>query len=316
MVSGQETLSVVIPTWRGREHLAALLPSLTLQSRPAQEILVIDGSSQDGSRELCESFGVRFIALERNAGFAHAVNRGLALAKGEFVAVLNNDIRLHADWFSHMLAAQAPFACGKVLQWDRPTHLDATWDLVSQSGVPLRCGHGKPDGQFWNRPRQIDLAPWTAVLLRRDYFNAVGRLDESLESYLEDVDYGLRGAALGFRGAYVPRALAWHRGSSTLGEWHPRQVRLSSRNQARIVAKHGGDFWKAFIGQSLWGIAAARHGRGGDWLLGKWEAWRRSDTSAAKPKQSQILEHLEREIFALESATGMGRFWRYYWTLL
>lgn len=316
MVSGQETLSVVIPTWRGREHLAALLPSLALQSRQAQEILVIDGCSQDGSREVCEHFGVRFIELERNAGFAHAVNHGLALAQGQFVAVLNNDIRLDAQWLSRMVDANAPFACGKVLQWDRPTHLDATWDLVSQSGVPLRCGNGKPDGQYWNRPRQIDLAPWTAVLLRRDYFTRVGALDESFESYLEDVDYGLRGSALGFRGAYVPEAVAWHRGSSTLGEWHSRQVRLSSRNQVRIVAKHGGDAWKALLGQSLWGLAAAGHGRGGDWLLGKWEAWRGSARGATSRKQAAVLEHLEREIFALESATGMGRFWRYYWTLL
>lgn len=315
MVSDQEAISIVIPTWRGRDHLAALLPTLAGQSCQATEILVIDGASRDKSREVAESFGARFIEMEQNSGFAHAVNHGLSQARGRFVAVLNNDTRLSPLWLEKLHAANAPFACGKVLQWQRPTHIDATWDLVSQSGVPLRCGSGKQDGQFWNRPRKIQLAPWTAVMLRRDYFTAVGALDESFESYLEDVDYGLRGAELGFTGAYVPDALAWHRGSSTFGAWHPRQVRLTARNQSLLVAKHGGDPAKIFFGQLLWGLAAARHGRGGDWLQGKWEAWRQIK-SYGKAKQSLLRQHLENELFAIESRTGMDRFWRYYWTLL
>jgi GT2 family glycosyltransferase len=144
----------------------------------------------------------------------------------------------------------------------------------------------------------------------------VGSLDESFESYLEDVDYGLRGAALGFRGAYVPEAVAWHRGSSTLGAWHPRQVRLTSRNQALLAAKHGGGGAAAWIGQGIWGLAAAQHGRGFDWLQGKWEARGRLKTTANNAKQVALMDRLESEIFALESATGMGRFWRYYWALL
>lgn len=315
MVSAQEAISVVIPTWRGKDHLAALLPTLAEQSLRPKEILVIDGASGDDSRGVAESFGARFIEMEQNRGFAYAVNLGLSQAQGRFVAVLNNDTRLSPLWLEKLRDADSPFACGKVLQWQRPTHIDATWDLVSQSGVPLRCGSGKKDGQFWNRPRKIQLAPWTAVLLRRDYFTAVGSLDESFESYLEDVDYGLRGAELGFMGAYVPEAVAWHRGSSTFGAWHPRQVRLTSRNQSLLVAKHGGDGTKVFFGQLLWGLAAARNGRGADWLRGKWEAWRKTK-GYQNAKQSPLRQHLENEIFSIESRTGMDRFWRYYWTLL
>ena len=50
-------------------------------------------------------------------------------------------------------------------------------------------------------------------------------LDERFESYLEDVDFGLRCAEAGLSGLYVPDAVAYHQGSATLGRWHPETVR-------------------------------------------------------------------------------------------
>ena len=315
MVSPQETISVVIPTWRGRAHLEALLPGLAAQSLRPLEVLIVDGNSDDGTAEVAAQYGARLINLGRNFGFAVAVNRGVNEAKAQRIAVLNNDLRLAPDWLEQLAAVDAPFSVGKVLNWERPDFVDATWDLLSQSGIPMRAGHGKRDGSYWNQTREIALAPWTAILLRRDYWQATGGLDESFESYLEDIDIGMRGLKLGFRGRFIPGAVAWHRGSSTLGAWHPRQVRLSSRNQLRLLARHGcTNWWKAILGQSLWGLAAARHGCFSDWLLGKWEA-ARNFSEVVPAGNSAAIVALEAEIFAVSSATGMDRFWRLYWAL-
>ncbi len=315
MVSAQETISVVIPTWMGRAHLEALLPGLAAQSLRPLEVLIVDGNSADGTAEVAAQSGARLINLGQNFGFAVAVNRGVNEAKAHRIAVLNNDLRLAPDWLEKLAAVDAPFSVGKVLNWERPDFVDATWDLLSQSGIPMRAGHGKRDGSYWNQTREIALAPWTAILLRRDYWQATGGLDESFESYLEDIDIGMRGLKLGFRGRFEPGAVAWHRGSSTLGAWHPRQVRLSSRNQLRLLARHGcTNWWKAIVGQGLWGLAAARHGCFPDWLLGKWEAARSFD-EVVPAADSLAIAALEAEIFAVSSATGMDRFWQLYWAL-
>ena len=313
MVSTQEAIHVVIPTWRGKAHLAELLPSIAAQTlRPAQ-VLIVDGGSNDGSAALARQFGARWLDLGENLGFAAAVNRGVRETGGTSIAVLNNDLRLAPDWLERLAITQAPFAVGKILQWQRPDLIDATWDLASLSGVPLRAGHGHPDGAFWNLPRKISVAPWTAILLSRKYLNSVGGLDETFGSYLEDVDIGLRGAKAGLRGAYEPAAVAWHKGSSTLGAWHPAQVRFTSRNQLRLIAKHGGSGWKVFVGQALWGLAAARHGCARAWLEGKWEGMK--DLSRM-PAPSLELCKLEEELFAVGAATGMDRFWQLYWALV
>jgi GT2 family glycosyltransferase len=314
MVSGQEAIHVVVPSWRGRAHVELLLESLAAQSVQPASVLIVDGGSNDGTVETARNAGADVLDLNENKGFAHAVNRGIAESSAHRIAVLNNDLRLAPDWIEQISRTNAPFVAGKVLAWDTTDQIDATWDLLSQSGVPMRAGHGKTDGAFWNQPREIALAPWTAVLIRRDYWQATGGLDESFESYLEDVDIGMRGLKLGFRGRYQPSAVAWHRGSSTLGAWHPRQVRLSSRNQLRLVARHGEpDWWKILIGQSLWGFAAARHGCFKPWLDGKREALQ----EFRKPRQDnqEALSQLEREIFDVNAVTGFDRFWRWYWAL-
>ncbi len=304
-----KSVSVVIPSWQGRQHLETLLPTI----HGAAEIIVADANSPDGTRDL----PVRYVELDANRGFAYAVNRGIAAAKHDVIAVLNNDLKLHPHWLTHLLPhlETAPFACGKLWQWEGNL-LDGTWDLLSLSGLPLRAGNGRKDSEIFSTQRRVFFAPWTAILLRRDYLEEVGPLDENFQSYLEDVDFGLRSLARGFQGVYEPKAQAWHRGSSTLGAWHPRQVALTSRNQLLLIAKHGGMDWirrwprEVLAGQLLWGLAAARRGCLVPWLEGKrvgWATLRRSRSPV--PDQ---LEKFQNELFSL---THDDPFWRLYWAL-
>lgn len=310
MVSAEEALHVVIPTWRGRDRVAALLANLGEQTRQPAAVWVVDGGSADGTAEAAR--GVNFVDLGVNRGFAAAVNAGVRACGGQRIAVLNNDVRLAPDWLEKMQRTQAPFAVGKVMSSHEPGVLDATWDLVSESGVPLRAGCGCRDGAYWNEGREIGLAPWTAIVITRDYWQSLRGLDESFESYLEDVDIGLRGLRLGYRGWYEPSAVCWHEGSATLGAWHPRQVRLTARNQWRLVRRHGRpDWWKVVVGQGLWGLAAARHGCLSAWWAGKWEAWQ----EAAAGVDDGLLGELEQELFDVTAHTGMDRYWRWYWAL-
>jgi GT2 family glycosyltransferase len=99
-------------------------------------------------------------------------------------------------------------------------------------------GSGRADRPIFSAERQIWSPPFTAVLLRAEVFRRVGMLEARFESYLEDVDFGLRCAACGLPGIYVPGAVAWHRGSATLGRWHPEIVRRMARNQLVLVARH------------------------------------------------------------------------------
>jgi hypothetical protein len=317
-------VAAIVPHWNRSGLLRALLASLSRQTRPFDEIVVVDNGSTDDSAEVAEGAGVQFVRLERNLGFAAAVNRGIDATAADWVAILNNDVSLEPDWLE-ALAAEAPaadFATGKILSSADPARIDATFDEISRGACAYRCGAGRMDSPLWNQPRRIRMAPMTAAIFRRRLFENLGYLDESFESYLEDVEFGLRCALAGHEGLYVPRARAYHQGSATSGAWNKDTIRRISRNQVLLAAKHfgGQPRWPVLAGQLLWGLVALRHGRGVAYLRGKWEAWRLAgglrSASLCRTKLAKVVAESERHILEIQEQIGFDWYWRAYFWLL
>src|SRR5690349_13687981 len=126
------TVAALIPHWNRRELLETLLSSLRAQTRPFDQIIVADNGSTDDSANVAERAGARVLRLERNLGFAIAVNRAVQATSAEWVAILNNDVILDPDWLAQILAAaqseNAAFAAGKLLSAHDTATLDGTFD--------------------------------------------------------------------------------------------------------------------------------------------------------------------------------------------
>jgi len=320
-------VAAVIPNWNGAARLERLFQALAGQIQPIVQVIVVDNGSTDRSREIAAAAGADFIPLGTNTGFSHAVNCGIRQAGAEWILILNNDVLPEPDWLENLLgtaaASEAWFATGKLLSTANPGQIDGSFDALCRGACAWRCGHGRPDSQVWNQPRKISFAPLTAALFRRTLFDRAGLLDESLESFLEDVDLGLRCAAKGLTGVYVPSAVAFHEGSATLGAWHPDTVRKISRNQLLIVAKHYPRGWilrygwPILVAQALWGFITLRHGRFLAFVGGKLDAIRvfRKSRGVACPDLARILVQSENEIRELQKLTGFDLYWRLYFAL-
>lgn len=318
---GDVRVAAIIPHWNRADLLGAMLPHLRLQTRPFDRVIVVDNGSTDGSAEIAGHGGAHVIRLERNCGFAAAVNQGIAAAAGfDWLAILNNDVTLDPAWLERLLEAatqsNASFAAGKILCAQDRSRIDGLWDEISRGACPVRYGAGSADGPQWNRRGTIRMASMTASLFRRELFDDLGPLDERFESYLEDVDFGLRCAKAGRCGVYEPSAVAWHEGSFTLGRWHSRTVRLLSRNQVFLAVKHfrGQPLWPIVAGQVLWGLVTLRHGCGWAWLRGKLAA---RNAAGEIPNDTHdpvafatILRASEAEI--LKDRIHVDRYWRLY----
>jgi len=322
-------VTAIIPNWNRAELLAAAVDSLRGQTRPPDEVLVIDNGSSDNSVAVARAAGARAIEMGRNAGFARAVNAGIEAAKGDFIAILNNDVELDAHWLERLLdrlrGSNHGFATGKLLG---PSGLiDGTWDAICRGGCAWRFGQNRPDSDLWNQERAIRIAPLTAVLFRSDVFRNIGTLDNIYESYLEDIDFGIRCAMSGVSGVYVPEAVGRHRGSATYGQWSYDTVRLLARNQAFLIARNYPDtwmlryWWPVMVAQLLWGTVAMRHGQFRAYARGKIEgvrlfpAVRRDRRIFDAQAFHKLLTEAEQEIRTLQKATGYDLFWRLYFAL-
>ncbi|MDX2154748.1 MAG: glycosyltransferase family 2 protein [Bryobacteraceae bacterium] len=325
-----EPVSVVVPHWNRRDLLKALLKLLPLQTYPIGEILIVDNGSGDGSVELARSLGAAVLPLDRNYGFSYAVNRGVEAARCGYVAVVNNDVAPEPDWLAQLVAAleasgeNAWFAAGRLVRRAEGEVLDGTFDLLSRGGAAWRAGNGRRNGPQWEAPRRAAMVPLTAAVFRRRLFALVGGLEERFESYLEDVEFGLRCTLAGYGGLYVPGAVAVHEGSATLGAWHSETTRRMARNQLWLIALHRPGEWLAryprqiLVAHLLWGLVALRHGQLGAWLQGKWEGlctFRTMRREGGEGSLAAVLEEQEQLIFELQRATGFDAYWRWYFRL-
>ncbi len=260
--------TVVIPNWNGERWLRGCLDSVLRQTEMAVRILVIDNGSSDRSLELIRSDYpiVEIIELDRNYGFAHAVNRGISLAETEAVALLNTDVELEADWLARVsfrLDADdraGAVAC-KMVGLDEATEIYSAGDVLRRDGVCEQRGRFEQDRGQYDTPGEIFAACAGAALYRREAVRQVGYFDEAFFAYLEDVDLGVRLQLAGWTCLYEP-AVARHAGEGSSGQLStPVQV-LIERNTLLLVAKYFKPSWlpQVLYRQAAWKLHALRDG--------------------------------------------------------
>ena len=101
-------VSVVIPAWNAAATIGATLASVLAQTRPADEIVVVDDGSSDGTAAIVEALASRHAALrlvrQENAGPMRARNRGVAETTGDYVAPIDADDLWANDYLADMAA--------------------------------------------------------------------------------------------------------------------------------------------------------------------------------------------------------------------
>jgi GT2 family glycosyltransferase len=269
--------AVVIPNWNGARWLEACLDSVAAQTARPAEVLVVDNGSTDGSAaRAAQRPGVRVLELARNTGFAVAANRGFAALEPEVeaVALLNPDVVLAADWLTRTVAALdadlgvAAVAC-KMVDMTDPRHLYDTGDLLRRDGACEQRGRFTRDDGRYDAPGEVFAACAGAALYRRAAVEEVGGFEERFFLYLEDVELGLRLQLAGWRCRYEP-VTARHAGEGS--ETVPvRSVEgWVERNTLLLAARHFPARWLPLVAyrQAGWAWAAIRAGRLGAHLRG------------------------------------------------
>jgi GT2 family glycosyltransferase len=217
-------LSVVIPTYNGLRFLPTCLNALRAQTFRDFETLVVDDASTDTTREFLarEYAKVRVIALEPNRGFAHAVNAGIRAARGNAIALLNNDTEADAHWLEEIQCAleanpRAGIVACKLRLFDQRTHIHSAGDFYCVDGTPGNRGVWEEDCGQYDDARDVFGACGAAVAYRRALFDDIGLFDEDLVANCEDVDLNWRARWAGWQIAYAPRAIVYHHLSATGG---------------------------------------------------------------------------------------------------
>ena len=236
-------VSVVIGNHQGERLLRDCLDSLARQSEPPAETIVVDGASTDGSRAVAEASGARWVERP-NLGLGHLYNRGVEVARADYVLLSNNDVayderclellRRALDGDPSLFAADP-----RQLDWEGESVVHARTTL--RRGALLReylPGLHLDHLVAADAPAPTVSAHGAAMLVRRDRFLELGGFDETFFMEWEDLDLCWRAWLRGWGSVYVPDARLRHRvGGVTTGRVLPRRSASSHHNLVRLALK-------------------------------------------------------------------------------
>jgi glycosyltransferase involved in cell wall biosynthesis len=193
MTEQQPLVSVVIPVYNGARYLRAALESVFAQTYRSFEVIVVDDGSVDDSGKIAQSFPEVHYIRQENQGVAAARNNGIAVARGEFFAFLDQDDL----WTPEKLRLQI----GHLF-----SHPDLGYTLTHQQFF-LEPGATLP---AWFRKELLSSVHtgWVlgTLVVRRTVFDTVGNFSTGY-SAANDSDWFFRAKAAGIPMAVVPELL-------------------------------------------------------------------------------------------------------------
>ena len=269
-------ISVIIPSWNGRELLRACLPSVEAALARwggTGEVIVVDDASADGTVDwIARTHPDTRIELQpRRRGFVHAANAGFAAARFAYSCLLNNDMTVEPDFFGPLAA-----------------RLDADARVFAVSARSLEAGTGRIN--IGRRVRRLEnneiagageerddpdvghtyFASGGASLFRTEIVRALGGFDTMYAPfYTEDADMSYRAWKRGYVVLHEPRAVAHHLGSASIGKKNAgaaarffNNIRVSTiihRNAVLFYTKNftDDDLWRTYRGNiRRWGASS------------------------------------------------------------
>lgn len=212
-------ISVIIPNRDGKIYLKKCLDSLLNQSLKPLEIIVVDDASTDNSIEYLKINYSSVITIPSSntnipQGFAGGVNAGIRIAKGDYIALLNNDTEVDIDWLKEMHVTiekypnAASVSCKMYLKDGK--HLNALGLMLENGGSCRTIADGIIDNGQFEEETEIFGPSGGAALWRKNVLDKIGIFEHDYFAYYEDADLAFRARAAGYISIYAPKSKMIH----------------------------------------------------------------------------------------------------------
>ena len=295
------SVTLVIPTWNGKDRLLRCLESLSKQTYTGFKTVVVVNGSQDRTREVLQRQpDLQLFINSENLGFAAAVNQGIRASESPYIGVLNDDAFPEPEWLEALISAMESDsrigACASLMVFaHQPDIIQSAGIAMDRAAIAWDRLRGRPVSEA-GEEREVFGASAGAALYRRAMLEEIGLFDERFFAYLEDVDLAWRAQIAGWRCQYVPQAVVRHLTSASFGEDSPLKKQLKARNKVWMVIKNApaSDFPLIFFYDWAAVLYALIKNRDTNPLIGRLQGLKRAHLflKGRKPGRPRILESL------------------------
>lgn len=256
--------AVIILNWNGAQMLRRYLPSVVqatnigLQDKKLSvEIIVADNGSTDESQAVVSEFqDVRWVAFDKNYGFAEGYNRIINQVDSEYVVLLNSDVEVTNNWLEPLIQyldehPNVTAVQPKILSWqskekgDQPIlfeYAGACGGYIDKLGYPYCRGRllstVEADAGQYDTNTDIFWTSGACLCVRASIYKELGGLDAGFFAHQEEIDLCWRMNSRGYKLACVPSSVVYHLGGGALNYEHPHKTFLNFRNNLLMLYKN------------------------------------------------------------------------------
>lgn len=235
--------SIIIPSYNGLELLQQAIGAIrfyTNEQETPYELIVVDNGSSDGTCEWCIRERITVISLPVNIGFPSACNKGLRLASGDSLMLLNNDVTVTQGWLTGLQEAlynqPETGIVGPVTNYASGRQ-QVAYPFASMHEFHRIAAEVRNNRELAAEP--ILRLVGFCMLFKRELYARIGELDERFSpGHYEDDDYCFRARMHGYTLLMCSNVLVHHQGSVSFKRSSPLLVQqLVEHNRQQFIAK-------------------------------------------------------------------------------
>jgi len=239
-------VSIITVNYNTDEATAELLLSLRHITYPNVEVIVVDNASSKDAGYLAIDFPeITFIENIVNEGFAGGNNRGISIAKGEVILLLNNDTEVAPGFLEPMVELfdtdeRIGIISPKIRYYHSPEIIQyAGGEPINQLTARGKFigTHERDNGQY-DTPMQTNLAHGAAMAIKREVLDKIGVLPEMYFLYYEELDFCEHALRAGYAIWYQPQSLILHKESMSVGKSSIIKAYYQNRNRLLFIRRN------------------------------------------------------------------------------
>jgi GT2 family glycosyltransferase len=251
-------LSIITVAWNSKDRLSECINSVQQSAKSISwEMFVVDNNSSDGSADLVKKNfpEVKLIRNKFNAGFAKANNQAIDRSVGEFILLLNPDMRIFSETLPRMvhfmrMNEKIGVAGCKLInsQGEIMREVRRFPDFWSQFFIVTKLAHLFPflikkylcADLDLEREQEVDQIRGSFFMISRKCLNQIGKLDEDFFLWFDEVDFCKRAKDRGWQIVYTPHVKAMdYKGQSFKQAPSMWKQKIFTQSMCYYFKKHG-----------------------------------------------------------------------------
>jgi GT2 family glycosyltransferase len=237
------SVSVITVNYNGKQLLRDCFDSLLVLNYPKNklEIIMVDNGSDDDSIDYVKKRYPRTKVIKNDINnYCKANNLGISESRGEYVAILNNDTKVHKNWLAELIKViskddKIGAVGSKILFLDG--RIQSTGHIEFPNYNWGDRGLLEEDREQYDHVMEMQSVSNCSALYRRKALDSVGLFDEDFNMYMEDVDLAFRLRRKGWKIFFVPNSVTYHKLHGSQQAEELRQFHIL-KNRLLFIAKH------------------------------------------------------------------------------